>query len=53
MDDIIERIGECCNLLEDATEELDWDLVARVIKKLDELYEELDRSSSSFGFDYD
>ena len=44
MEDIAERIGQYCNLLEDAKEERDWDLVQEVIDMLDELYEELDKS---------
>jgi hypothetical protein len=45
MEELAERIGECCNLLEDARDEQDWDLVQEIIDKLDDLYEELERSS--------
>lgn len=44
MEDLADRIGQLCNLLEDAKDERDWDLVTEVIDKLDELYDELDKS---------
>ena len=50
MEELSERVGECCNLLEDALAEQDWDLVREIIEKLDELYEDMERSV--FG-DYD
>ena len=48
MEDLTYTISRLCTLLEDAIEELDWDRVTVVAKELDELYEELDKSSSNY-----
>ena len=52
MDEILEKIDNLCTLLEDAHEEQDWDLVSKVIEGLDDLYEDIDRSTSGFDTDY-
>lgn len=49
MEDLSEIIGRLCNMLEDAAEEQNWDLVNIVIKELDELYEDLEKRSSGFN----
>jgi fibrillarin-like rRNA methylase len=52
MDEILEKIDNLCTILEDAYEEKDWDRVNKVIEGLDELYEDIDRSTSGYGGDY-
>lgn len=51
MRDLTATIGKICNILEDAVEIKDWKLVEKMIKELDDLYNELERSDSGFGFD--
>jgi len=52
MDEILEKIDNLCTLLEDSYEEKDWERVSSVIEQLNELYEDIDRSTSGFGEDY-
>lgn len=52
MDEILKKIDTVCTLLEDAHEEHDWERVSRAIEQLNELYEDLDRSTSGYGGDY-
>ena len=52
MDDILEKIDNLCTLLEDSYEERDWDGVSRVIADLNELYEDIDRTTSGFDSEY-
>jgi hypothetical protein len=44
MEELADKIGEYCNLLEDAIAENDWSVVEDVVEKLNLLYEELDKS---------
>lgn len=48
MKNLTETIGQLCNLLEDAIEEQDWDIVTRVTTQLSDLYDELDRSEYNY-----
>ena len=52
MEELTEIVGRLCNMLEDASEEENWDLVENVIQALDELYEDLERKSSNPFEDY-
>ena len=52
MEDLTYTISRLCTLLEDAIEETNWELVTTVSEELNELYEELDKSSSNFLNDY-
>jgi archaellum component FlaC len=52
MEELQEKIDNLCTSLEDAYEEKDWSGVQSVIDRLDELYEDLERTSSGFGDDY-
>lgn len=52
MEDLTHTISRLVSLLEDAIEEQDWDNVTTVANELDELYEELDKSSTNFLNDY-
>lgn len=49
---MLEKIDNLCTLLEDANEERDWERVSNAIEQLNELYEDIDRSTSSFNEDY-
>lgn len=51
MKDLTTTIGKVCNLLEDAVETQDWKLVQKMIDELDEIYNQLERAESGFGFD--
>ena len=53
MKNLTEEIGRICNLLEDAHEEQDWGLVKKMIEALDDVYEELDKQESGFGYTYE
>jgi len=48
MENLTETIGGLCTALEDAIEEQDWDLVQDVSNKLNDLYEELDKSEYTY-----
>lgn len=48
-----EEIGKICNYLEDAVDDQDWNLVKKMIKELDVLYERLDKEESGFDADYE
>jgi len=48
MKNLSEEIGRICNILEDAVEEKDWDLVNNMIESLDYVYNELDKQESGF-----
>jgi len=50
MEELADKVGEYCHLLEDAVEEGDWAVVEDVVSKLNLLYEELDKSCFN---DYD
>ncbi len=51
MKDLTATIGIIRNLLEDAIETQDWKLVQKMIDELDEIYNQLERAESGFGFD--
>jgi len=53
MANLSEEIGRICNILEDAIEEQDWNLVKKMTEELDGIYERLDRQESGFGYDYE
>jgi len=53
MAQLSEEIGRICNILEDAIEEQDWNLVKKMAEELDDIYEKLDRQESGFQYDYD
>ena len=53
MGNLTEEIGRICNILEDAIEEQDWNLVKKMTEELDDIYEKLDRQESGFQYDYD
>lgn len=53
MTNLSEEIGKICNYLEDAVDDQDWNLVKKMIKELDALYERLDREESGFDMDYE
>ena len=48
-----EEIGRICNLLEDAIEEKDWNLVQKMSEDLDDIYNQLDRQDSGFTQEYE
>lgn len=53
MKNLTENIGRITNILEDAIEEQDWELVKKMAEELDDIYEQLDKQDSSFGYDYE
>ena len=53
MGNLTEEIGRILNLLEDAFEEQDWSLVQKMIEDLDEVYSNLERQETGFGYDSD
>lgn len=48
---LAEEIGRICNILEDAVEEQDWNLVKKMCSDLDDVYERLDREDSGMYYD--
>lgn len=53
MGNLSEEIGRICNILEDAIEEQDWNLVKNMTEELDDIYEKLDKQESGFDYDYE
>ena len=53
MGKLTEELGRILNLLEDAVEEQDWELVKKMIEDLDNIYEQLEKQESGFNYDYD
>ena len=53
MGNLSEEIGRICNILEDAIEEQDWNLVKNMTEELDDIYEKLDKQESGFEYDYE
>ena len=53
MGKLTEELGRILNLLEDAVEEQDWALVTKMIEDLDNIYEQLEKQESGFGYTYD
>jgi hypothetical protein len=53
MGQLSEDIGRIINILEDAVEEQDWNLVKKMINDLDDIYNQLDRQESGYIEDYD
>ena len=53
MGNLSEEIGRICNILEDAIEEQEWNLVKKMTQELDDIYEKLDRQESGFDYDYE
>lgn len=53
MGNLSEEIGRICNILEDAIEEQDWNLVKKMTEELDDIYEKLDKQESGFDYDYE
>ena len=53
MKNLSEEIGRICNILEDAIEEQDWNLVKKMTEELDDIYEKLDKQESGFDYDYE
>lgn len=50
---LAEEIGRICNILEDAVEEQDWNLVKKMIDDLDDIYNRLDKEESGYGYEYE
>ena len=48
MTNLTEEIGRICNLLEDAHEEQNWQIVKKMIDALDKIYNDLDRADNGF-----
>ena len=44
MEELADKIGQLCVLLEDGIEENDPDVIQEVLDKLNELYEDVDKS---------
>jgi|TARA_B100000925_G_scaffold272543_1_gene236548 hypothetical protein len=53
MGNLSEQIGRITNLLEDAVEEQDWNLVKKMTEELDDIYNQLDRQESGYGDEYE
>jgi len=53
MGNLSEQIGRICNILEDAIEEQDWELVKKMTNELDDIYSRLDKQESGFDYDYE
>jgi hypothetical protein len=53
MANLAEEIGRICNILEDAVEEQDWNLVKKMIDDLDDIYNRLDRQESGYSEEYE
>ena len=53
MTQLSEEIGRIVNILEDAIEEQDWNLVKKMINELDDIYERLDKQENGFDYDYE
>ena len=53
MGNLSEEIGRIVNILEDAIEEKDWNLVKKMTEELDDIYESLDKQESGFDYDYE
>lgn len=53
MNELSEEIGRICNILEDAIEEKDWDLIQQVLDDLNNVYTDLDKQDSGFDYDYE
>ena len=53
MANLAEEIGRITNILEDAVEEQDWNLVKKMIDDLDDIYNRLDRQDSGYGEEYE
>ena len=53
MGNLSEEIGRIVNILEDAIEENDWNLVKKMTEELDDIYEKLDKQESGFDYDYE
>lgn len=51
MKNLNEEIGRICNLLEDAIEEQDWNLVKKMTEALDDVYESLERQESGYFYE--
>lgn len=53
MGNLSEQIGRITNLLEDAVEEQDWNLVKKMTEELDDIYNQLDRQENGYSIDYE
>lgn len=53
MGNLSEEIGRIVNILEDAIEEKDWNLVKKMTEELDDIYEKLDKQENGFDYDYE
>ena len=53
MTQLSEEVGRIVNILEDAIEEQDWNLVKKMITDLDAIYERLDKQENGFDYDYE
>ena len=53
MGQLSEEIGRITNILEDAVEEQDWNLVTKMIEDLDDIYNQLDKQESGYNEDYE
>ena len=53
MGNLSEQIGRITNLLEDAVEEQDWNLVKKMTEELDDIYNQLDRQESGYDIEYE
>jgi Mg2+ and Co2+ transporter CorA len=48
MEDILDSIANITSLIEDAINDMEWELVKDAKQELDELYEELDKKSYKY-----
>ena len=51
MEKLTEEIGRILNLLEDAVEDKDWNLVQSMIEDLDEVYNHLEKQQSGYYYE--
>ena len=52
MEELTELIGRICTRLEEANADRDWEMVDGTIEELNLLYEDLEKRTSSYGYEY-
>tara|TARA_A200000159_G_C7268157_1_gene316023 strand:+ start:336 stop:497 length:162 start_codon:yes stop_codon:yes gene_type:complete len=53
MANLSEEIQRILINLEDARDEMDWDMVSNTINELERIYDDLDRQENGFEFEYE
>ncbi len=53
MANLSEEIQRVLINLEDARDEMDWDMVSNAINELEKIYDDLDRQENGFEFEYE